>query len=92
MENNKSDHDILIRVETKLEGLTEEVRRSNDGLKDQISELKVTKVDKDAFDDLAATVEKHDKLLGRYGWLIAVGVGIILTLQFITLISSHSPN
>lgn len=84
----KTDHDILIRVETKLEGLTDEVRKSNDGLKDQIMELKNSKVDTKVFSDLSSIVEKHDKMITRYGWLVAIGVGIVLTLQFVTIIAA----
>lgn len=91
--NEKTDHDILIRVETKVEGLTDEVRLMRDGVKEQITSLQSTKVDKTTFDILAETVDKHDKLLVKYGWLIAVGVGIILTMQFVTIIvSSLSKN
>lgn len=85
-----NDHDILIRVETKLESLTDEVRLMRDGTKEQITTLFATKLDKKTYEaeskNTSDAIEKHDRQIGRLTWLVYIGVGIILTLQFVALI------
>lgn len=37
----------------------------------------------DASDRTDTHLEKHDKKLDRLSWMVAVGLGIVITLQFI---------
>lgn len=59
-EENKiqSDHDTLIKIETKLDLLTQEVKNGNDDTKERIMLLGANKVEKDEFH---AWQMAHDK-------------------------------
>lgn len=75
----RNDHDILIRVETNLSNLTDEVRLMRDGSAKRLSDVETGKLDKAAFDDFQKTVmADHEKRLRRieryyFGALAIVG-------------------
>ena len=48
-ETNLTDHDLIIRLDTKLDNLTDEVKRGNDNTKEQLTALGNNKLEKDEF-------------------------------------------
>lgn len=64
MEQNQSqsDHDTLIKIETKLDLLTAEVKIGNDDTKQRITILGENKVEKDEFHQWQITHERETQL------------------------------
>lgn len=54
------DHDLLIRVDTRLETLIKEVQLMRDGTKEQIRNLEVNKLDINTFSTYISSKEKSD--------------------------------
>lgn len=84
---NKTDHDILIRVESKVESLTDEVRLMRDGTKEDISKLYNQKVEVTVFNEFKNDVinqnRENDSRFQKNERLIYIGFGIVITLEFV---------
>lgn len=59
---NQSDHDTLIKIETKLDLLTNEVKNGNDDTKERLTILGANKVEKEEFHQWQITHEKETQL------------------------------
>lgn len=55
---NLTDHDLLIRLDTRMAGLENEMRLIRDGTHDDIKELKEKKLDRQEFIDFKMENEK----------------------------------
>ena len=78
----RTDHDILIRVEGKVENLTDEMRLLRDGTKDNIKELQDKKVDKETFKTLVELVTNQGRQIETLKRLVYIGVGGVIVIQF----------
>ncbi len=95
----KSDHDLLIRLDENVRNLRTEVGGLRENVVGRVNTVELLKVDKTTFEDYKAendkaldevkkmakeTSEKQD----RQSMYIYIGIGIILTLQFVAMILS----
>lgn len=90
-----SDHDLLIELRTRMEGLEREIQRLSDGTLKRITELEVKKADKDVFDDLSKEVRvEHEKRLRglevkSFAIWIAIFVYTVLNVAGFIMILKH---
>lgn len=94
---NGADHDLLIRLDENVRGLTAEMKLLRDGTFARIHDIEANKLDVDAFEAfktentkaitaLFAITEKLEKKSDKQSYLLYTGVGIVVTLQFISLL------
>lgn len=91
---NQNDHDLLIRVDTNLQNLTLEVKSLRDNTLSRIASVEAIKLDKIVFESHKEETDKAVKSLqerqedlqkkqDKQSTYIYIGIGIIITLQFV---------
>ena len=91
---DKTDHDILIRLDQKVQDgfltLNSEMKMLRDGTHQKITDLEVGKLERSVFisyktdtDKLIDALFKSDDKLKR---LVYIGVGVLATIQFVMII------
>jgi hypothetical protein len=94
-QNNKSDHDLLIELNTRVGDLIKTIERIDGGMAKDIGGLREGKVDVGVFATHTSTDRKEhegfekniEKLFDKtdtQGRLLWIGIGILATLQFIS--------
>lgn len=92
MQNN--DHDLLIRLDENVRGITAEIKLLRDGTFDRINILEKGKLEIQSFTDFKVENDKAIKALfgitdglakkqDKQAYFIYIGIGIVITLQFI---------
>lgn len=94
--DTRTDHDLLIRLDTNVQNLTREVAGLRDNTIARMTSLETYKLDKTVFDSykeenekavsaLIKTTEAQGQKLDRQSIYIYIGMGIIMTLQFVAM-------
>lgn len=95
MTNTKnSDHDILIRLDTKVDNLTTELVMLRDNTTARVNELHTTKLDANSFKDFLAVYERELKevviknndfedRLRRIEMRMWIAIGILMAMQIL---------
>ncbi len=85
--NNSNDHDLLIRVDTQLINLTQEVRLMREGANERLNKVEINKLDKANFDEFKMEqLEKdqdHEKRMRRIERTTYIGIGVLGCIEFI---------
>lgn len=114
--NPNNDHDLLIRVDQKVQTLIEEVQLMRDSTNNRLQAVEANKLDRTEFNDhkvsfrnemnrmeldfnkvlierskensdkftmIEKIVEKNTTNINAIKWYIGIGIGMVLTLQFI---------
>lgn len=92
--SNASDHDLLIRIDTKVDNLSSMVQETRTALSARIDHLAQEKAGYGDLDVLRKSLEEYQKakkeedgkLAEKVDWtrrMIWIAIGIITTLQFI---------
>jgi len=85
--NGQNDHDLLIRIDTRLQDLI----RDNNDFKSNLSKLENKKCDKDEVNekfnghkqDIATQLSDHEKRMRRVERFVYIAIGALTLLQFI---------
>lgn len=91
------DHDLLIRLDENMRSLTGEVKLLRDGTISRINDIERGKLSTDEFRGYKEDVDKSIKALwsvsgeqgrkiDRQSYFVYIGIGIVITLQFIGLV------
>jgi hypothetical protein len=87
--NNASDHDLLIRLDQKVENVTDEIRLLRDGSAKRLDEVERGKLDKTAFDDFLKTqFMDHEKRIRKAERYYIGGLAIIGFVDFALAVAS----
>ena len=90
-----TDHDLLIRLDTKVDNITTELVMMRDSTTARVTELNANKLDVAAFKLFVSRYEEESKKtdgrdidyegrLRRLEMRVWIAVGIIMTIQFLT--------
>lgn len=85
-----NDHDLLIRVDTKLESLTHEVRLMRDGAAERLNYVELNKLNIKIFEEYKEEVEErekdHEVRMRRMERVIYGGIGGLAVVQFVVIL------
>ncbi len=85
-----NDHDLLIRLDQKIENMTDEIILLRDGSNKRLAVVEENKLDKKTFDDYRSSNDGNIKALFKSDEnikrILYIGMGIVITLQFIALL------
>lgn len=102
-----NDHDLLIRVDTRLETLIGEVQLMRDNTNQRLAKVEDGKLEKADFNDFRNELNKAletrtkendirftnlERSVNRLIWLVAIGAGVLGTLQFLAPIALKAFN
>ena len=83
---NSQDHDLLIRLDTNMMNLTDEVRLLRDGSAKRLTDVENGKLDKTSFDSFISTAfGDHEKRIRKVEKYYFSALAIVGFLNFILL-------
>ncbi len=80
---NPNDHDLLIKVDTKLDNLTKEMAMMRDDNSRRLDRVEQNKVEKSDFEAFKKEMETNVSSITRN---VYIGMGIVAALSFATQI------
>lgn len=92
-----NDHDLLIRLDENMRNLASEVKMIRDGTFARITDVEKNKLDVSQFASykeeneksikaLFGITEKQSDKIAKQSYFVYIGIGIVITLQFIAII------